>query len=319
MDAATTQDDHRHDPRLMTARSRRTLVGFAVSLAVHFVLMALLALVLLDAPGGEGKRYGPAVEISAGEKVADDSAADAWLDESLPDLASAVPMPEVAFQSDTAALSIVAAGSPSPAALSGGSGGGAGAGEGLPMESAAAAGASFFGVEASGTRIVYIVDISGSMHHRGKIDALKRELLESLGGLPPGSEFAVIVFSDPASTRILGGVARWRSPTGAGLASVQAAVRALSPSGGTQPLNAFRMAFTLAPKAEAIYFMTDGELPERDASKIIGTVHQMNRTEGSVAPIHCIAFGSREGGGDLRRIARQSGGTFTFVPVGRNR
>ncbi len=314
MDDAPQHAETHHDPRLLTARSRRTLVGVAFSLAVHVVLLAVLALILLDAPVSESRRFGPAVEISSGEaNAANESAADAWLDESLPDLASAVPMPEIAFESDTAALSIVAAGAPSPLALSGGAG--AGDASGLSLGGAAGGGASFFGVEASGSRIVYIVDISGSMHHGGKMDALKSELLESLSGLPPASEFSVIVFSDEISTRVLGGVLRWRSPSGAGLASVEAGVRALAPSGGTQPLAAFRMAFTLSPKPEAIYFMTDGELPQRDASRIIGTVNQMNRQEGAAAPIHCIAFGSRDGGGDLRRIARQSGGTFTYVPL----
>ncbi len=312
MDAAPRHADH-DDPRLLTARSRRTLLGMAISLAVHVLLLAILALILLEGPGSGERRFGAAVEISSGEAANSASDADAWLDESLPDLASAVPMPEVAFESDTSALSIVAAGAPSTAALAGGAG--SGDASGLSLGGAAGGGASFFGVEASGSRIVYIVDISGSMLHGGKIDALKGELLDSISSLPPGSEFAVVVFSDEESTRALGGAPRWRSPTAAGRAGVESAVRSLAPSGGTQPLEAFRIAFSLEPKAEAVYFMTDGELPKRDATRIIGTVNQLNRRAGPAAPIHCIAFGSREGGGDLRRIARQSKGTYTYVPV----
>lgn len=317
MDASHASVEHDHDPRLLTPRGRRTLVGIAFSLVVHVMLLALLALVLLEAPGAGERRFGPAVELSTGNAEASDSAADAWLDESLPDLSAAVPMPEIAFESDTTALSIVAAGAPSPAALSGGAG--AGEASGLSLGGAAGGGASFFGVEASGSRIAYIVDISGSMHHGGKMDALKNELIESLGGLPPGSEFAVIVFSDEPATRALGGALRWRSPSGGGLTNVEGAVRALSPSGGTEPLQAFRLALELTPKAEAIYFMTDGVLPQKDATRIIGAVNQLNRSTGPVTPIHCIAFGSREGAGDLRRISRQSGGTYTYVPVGRAR
>ncbi len=237
--------------------------------------------------------------------------ADAWLDESLPDLASAVPMPEVSFETSDTAVSLVASGASSPASLAGGAG--RSDADGLSLGGAAGGGASFFGVEASGSRIVYIVDISGSMLHNGKIDALKRELLGSIATLPPGSEFAVVVFSDETSTRALGGSARWRSASAGGRTEIDTAIRAISPSGGTQPLEAFRIAFSLAPKPEAVFFMTDGELPQQDATRIIGTVNQLNQQEGDAAPIHCIAFGSRQGATDLRRIARQSGGTYTYV------
>lgn len=311
MDATRTPLSH-DDAPLLTPRSRRTLVGLAVSFAAHLALLGLLAVFLLEAPGTGTRVYGPAVEMQTGTEVASDTSdADEWLDESLPDLADAVPMPEIEAESSAAQLSIVSAASAAPLALSGGSG--TDDGESLSLGGAAAGGASFFGVEASGSRIVYIVDVSGSMLHNGKIQSLQRELLASVASLPPGSEFVVIVFSDAASTRALGGSATWRDAGASGRADVETAVRALTPSGGTEPLDAFRLAFELDPKPEAVYFMTDGQLPQRDAAMIIGAVKVMNQQSGPAAPIHCIAFGSRDGASDLRRIARQSGGTYTYV------
>ena len=311
-DATTTLPAEDRPAPLLTRQGRRNLLGLGLSLLVHVVLLALLALVLLEGPRGpEGRAYGPALEVQTGETASPARETEAWLDESLPDLADAVPMPEVALEPAQAELSIVSAGGAAPASLAGGAG--SGDAEGLALGGAASGGASFFGVEAAGSRIVYIVDVSGSMLHNGKIEALKRELVGSLSSLPPGSEFAVIVFSDENSTRVLGGALRWRDAGASGRADVDTAVRALSPSGGTEPLEAFRLAFDLSPKPEAIYFMTDGVLPANQAARIIGTVRVLNESAGPATPIHCIAFGSREGAEDLRRIARQSAGTYTFV------
>ena len=302
---------------LLTSQGKRNLLGLGLSIVVHLVLLAILGLILLDGPSGAGeRRYGPALEVQAGDAGQAESESDAWLDESLPDLSAAIPMPEIAPEPAETRLSIVSAGGGAPASLAGGAGSSGDAASGLSLGGAASGGASFFGVEVSGSRIAYIVDASASMTHAGKIEALKRELLASLRGLPPGSEFIVVVFSNEAQTRVLGGAARWRDAGERGRADVETAIRALSPSGGTQPLSAFRIAFGLDPKPDALYFMTDGVLPQNDAARIIGVVRGLNERSGPRSPIHTIAFGSKEGADDLRRIARQSGGTYTYVSAG---
>src|SRR5262249_11831410 len=78
-----------------------------------------------------------------------------------------------------------------------GSGGGAGSGS-----------AAFFGVEASGTRFVYIVDISGSMQGE-KLSTMKIELLESIDALLEHMHFMVCFFSTEAYP--LGKKAKWTS------------------------------------------------------------------------------------------------------------
>jgi len=305
--------DARHEPahHLLTRTRRRSLTGLGLSILIHVGLMGVLALILFDAPRGQGRTYGPALEIQSGPSTAQADASDAWLDESLPDLSEAVPMPEIEPGQTASDLSVISSSAGAPASLAGGAG--AADADGLSLGGAAGGGASFFGVEAAGSRIVYIVDISGSMLHNGKIEALRRELLGSIEALPPGSEFAVVIFSDAAATRALGGSPRWHDAGAQGRAGIETAIRAISPAGGTEPLEAFRIAFALSPKPEAMYFMTDGELPQRDAAKIIGSVRAMNESAGPRTPIHCIAFGSRSGAGDLRCIARQSGGTYTYV------
>src|SRR5438046_2601550 len=58
--------------------------------------------------------------------------------------------------------------------------------------------------------------------------------------------------------------------------------------GGTEPLTAFKIVMTLRPKPDAIYFMTDGEFNEDNAT----AVARMN-AEWRI-PIHCLTFVSRE-------------------------
>ena len=80
--------------------------------------------------------------------------------------------------------------------------------------------------------------------------------------------------------------------------------------GGTHPADAFEMAFTLKPRPDAIYFMTDGLFDEAVAERVL----RLNRQGSRPVPIHCIAFGTRDAEALMRQMAQASGGSFTFVP-----
>ena len=60
-------------------------------------------------------------------------------------------------------------------------------------------------------------------------------------------------------------------------------------------------------KPDAIYFMTDGEFDQSIADIII------RRNKERPMPVHCITFVSREGESVMRRIARETGGTYTHI------
>ncbi|MGH7245151.1 MAG: vWA domain-containing protein [Phycisphaerales bacterium] len=165
-------------------------------------------------------------------------------------------------------------------------------------------GASFFGVEATGSRFVFIVDVSGSMSVGGKIEALRSQLVRSIQNLVETSTFAVFTFSDDAAP--LGNSKDWSQALEERKRWARKVIAGITPSGGTQPINAFRAAFRLRPRPDAIYFMTDGEFDPSIADDIA----KLNSPR---IPIHCLAFMSRESEPQMRRIATQSKGTYTFI------
>ncbi len=189
---------------------------------------------------------------------------------------------------------------------------GAGAGDigqtsGLSEGGSGSGSASFFGVEATGSRFLYIVDTSGSMGIGGKLEALQHELVKSLDGLLEAAEFLVITYNSGASA--LDGRQVWSDADERGRRAARRAIANLGASGGTNPGPAFQLAFAMRPPPDAIYFMTDGEFSDEVAGEIA-----MLNAEYKV-PIHCIAFVSRESEILMRTIAQQSGGSYTFVPA----
>lgn len=183
-------------------------------------------------------------------------------------------------------------------AVGAGAGGGGGGG-----------GASFFGVEAQGNRFAYIVDVSGSMSVGGKLESLQKELSQSITKILETSSTLIVPFSSQAE--VLGSTGAkpvWIDSTDRNKRTIIRNITTLKANGGTNPSPAFVLVFAMKPKPDAIYFMTDGEFPEQVASEILALNAEYK------IPIHCICFVS-DGASDMMKvIAKQSGGTYTFVP-----
>lgn len=165
--------------------------------------------------------------------------------------------------------------------------------------------ASFFGVEARGTRFAYIVDISGSMAISGKIDLLRQELVRSLDALLENAEFLVVLYNSDASP--LGGRDRWVEASPAGKRWARSALANVKAQGGTNPMPGFELVFSRRPRPDAIYFMTDGEFDPDIAREI------MRLNSDVRIPIHCITFVNRDAEELMRRIATHSGGSYNHV------
>jgi len=288
---------------------RAFVVGLAISLLIHLTGLVVSSRIWFrsGAPGEPGGGNGD-IQLAVMTEGELDSAMDAALD------AGAVggapdQMPDPTVNEPLAALATM-----DPTVSSGGLGqvgSGAGAGDigtgsaGLGVGGAGGGGgASFFGVEAKGERFAYLVDVSGSMEVFGKIDALRVELAASVGGMIETSRFAVFTFSSDAGP--LGGRKGWTEANENGKRWARRAITALTPGGGTEPLSGFRAIFELRPRPDAIYFMTDGEF----AGEVVEEVARLNKS--LKIPIHCICFVSRESEEQMRAIAKQSGGTYTF-------
>ncbi len=304
-------------PRWMRWTVNASLVGLVASISIHFII-ALLAAGIVVAVGdgfGTGGPRGVEVgvelltetELTSLEEAAISGSAPA--DDALPEFQA----PQVDLSGGVAA-GTGASGATSDlegmggAGLGGSGGGGDGIedGGGFGGGSGGGGGAKFFGVEARGSRFAYIVDVSGSMAGP-KLDALRTELRNSIDGLATNSSYVIVLYSSNASP--LGGRMRWQEASDRNKKSSDQQVQRISASGGTNPEPAFEDVFTLRPRPDAIYFMTDG-LFEPNVSV---AVSQLNGRGERVVPVHCISFVSRESETILRRIAEDSDGTYTHV------
>ncbi len=158
---------------------------------------------------------------------------------------------------------------------------------------------------------VYVLDRSGSMHDTFHL--LQRELLRAIGSLHDHQRFDVIWFSE--------GPAQALSPT---LLPATAenkrrafdAIRAISPGGRTQPLDALRQGLSL--HAEVLFLLSDGDFGEQNAQVLVAV--QQHRAQ-AVAPIvHTILFafdGGETANPILRRIAEVGGGTYKHIAESR--
>lgn len=297
------------DERLLRWIRRATVVGVAASLLIHLAAWFVAAHMRVG-HGFSGDTVPlPAVvdfavmtetELTQLQEAAltfDSPSVPEIQQEQLPEI-EALDMPS--DSQITGALSEIA-----PTALGTGAGD-VGDTSGLG-EGSGSGGASFFGVEATGSRFIYIVDVSGSMSIGGKLEALQRELVRSMEGLLESADFMVITYSSSAGA--LDGRQAWIDADERGKRFARRGIARFTAGGGTNPSPGFQLAFSMRPPPDAIYFMTDGEFDDEVVSEVA-----MLNAEYKV-PIHCIALVSRESELRLRRIATQSGGTYTFVPA----
>lgn len=196
----------------------------------------------------------------------------------------------------------------------GGAGGDIGDGAGLGTGGAGTGGASFFGVEAKGSRFLYICDISGSMNFGTtgetsgeRMRLLQTELTESVRGLLDHMSFYILFFSSGVTP--IADSQKWLLASSKNKTFALDKVSALSPFGGTEPWPAFELGFAFKPLPDAIYFMTDGNFDPQVALRI-----QAANVGSRKIPIHCITLQDRSGEEVMRKIAADSGGTYTHVP-----
>ncbi len=301
-----------------TKRTKRTIL-IAVAAALGILLVAFLTLLLLErGSGGEGDTSGPQAGLVAGgaghdgeggeggtsgpqaDPVADGAGHDSeeGADET-PETKRQVPpakAPELSeTEDDPVAFVFYESKEPDAASSSGnaGIGGPSGGGGDAP---------SFFDIWDKGSRLAYVVDRSGSM--RGlKIMAVKEELARSIRSLDPGKEFYIVFYDDgplPMQPE------RLLPATDANKQKALLWVQTVQTMGGTQPMEAMRIALGMNP--DAIFLLSDGQFDTSVAEQI-----RAENRAGKVR-IHTIAFHDASGEEVLRKIAEENGGVYHFVP-----
>ncbi len=190
-------------------------------------------------------------------------------------------------------------------------------------------GVTFYGVTTPSDKILFILDVSGSMLEPAhpdaagaradlkRIDLARKELAAAIDLLDESKRFNVILFSHR--------VVRWQlSPVEGDRSAADKAKRfALDTeaAGGTNIHDALETAFKAANTAadgksylaayDTFFFMTDGTPTAGKLQKpdeILAAVREWNRTAKVV--IHCVGVGDAADADFLGRLAAENGGVF---------
>ncbi len=173
--------------------------------------------------------------------------------------------------------------------------------------------ATFFGVQATGGRFVFVVDSSSSMMG-ARWEALCYELERAISGLDARQHFFVISF-DTEPRPMFGEFppkGEFLRPNRSSILKLRRWIRSLNLGESTLPAKAMEIAVNLKP--DAIFLLSDGEILDR-------TVLELRRFNGATdngpsehsIPVHTILLESRAGRRTLETISRENGGTFSEV------
>ncbi|MEO6597489.1 MAG: HEAT repeat domain-containing protein [Planctomycetota bacterium] len=176
--------------------------------------------------------------------------------------------------------------------------------------------AKFFGIQVESHRVIFIIDVSGSMlesmygRYVGKrgasrIDVAKQELTQAIKNMEPGALFNILAFSS--------GIARWqKEAVGANTEQSRASalewVERLGASGATNLYDTVKMAFE-DKDVDTIFIMSDGEPTSGeviDPYRIREDVAFWNKHR--QVKIHSIAIGGNLE--VLEWLAKDAGGTY---------
>ena len=205
---------------------------------------------------------------------------------------------------------------------------------------------SFFGISDVATRVIIVIDVSGTMFERqpGKFAAVKAEAAKLIGGLGINTLFNVIIYEggsvalfpepQPASESNKARAAGWIAGVdGGGRKSFKSTYRrmgtVLYEGGGTRTDTALKQALSMRPST--VFLISDGEMSrnvqtsrefgfedsrieERD---LLGMVRDLQEELEEPARIHVIHFlttKAREEEEDLlKSLARRNDGRFRQV------
>ncbi len=194
-------------------------------------------------------------------------------------------------------------------------------------------GTTFFGIRTESRRVLFVLDLSGSMNFtldersdsgrrpRGegetRLDVAKRELIKALGGVRDGGLFNLVMYGSD--------VWSWEDEAVAmdpdTRSEIAGFVNDLTAVGGTNLFRALQYAFDLAgvdeegswsePEFDTLYVLSDGRPSVGAVTAPAGILHyvaERNRNAGIV--IHTIGLSGEQDAYLLRGLAEQNGGQY---------
>ena len=225
-----------------------------------------------------------------------------------------------------------------------------GAGLGIGLGGSGGGGVGFFGSKATAERVVFIVDVSLSLSEK-QFTMIKDELTKSLNRLAPNIQYQVIFFAGPAwfaedefvtkgrgskSFTIKQGRqeykwatpgaahqykltnrkdlphAKWKTASKANVHKTKRQIEEVRKIFGTDWEWPLKIALQqMEPKPDVVYFLTDGVTG--DVQTTLEEIKKINRSKGKKAKINTISMMQPRAARDLRRLAKEAGGSFTIV------
>lgn len=175
----------------------------------------------------------------------------------------------------------------------------------------------FYGIRTFSRRLLFCIDVSGSMalpmdgkggKREKRIERTRRELIKTLTGLPADTRFDVVLFA----SRVIPWRGRLVKANEAQRHEALAFVEEQAPDGGTNVYAALE--YALASGADTVFLLTDGEPSVGvlvDPALILEEVCAANAA-GSVA-IHAIGLAQDQNDELLVNLAARNDGTYVAV------
>lgn len=179
-------------------------------------------------------------------------------------------------------------------------------------------GAAFMGTRDEGTKIIFVVDASGSMSAQNSMQVAKAALISSIQSLEENQQFLVIFYDDDPTVLNLKNVSAPQLYPATELHKTLARqkIASIKPGTGTQHVPALEMALNLHP--DVIFFLTDAQEP----TIYPGELAQLKQLNSQKTRIHAIEFGvgpevsaKVSPNNFLRRLSQQNGGTYRYHDV----
>lgn len=170
---------------------------------------------------------------------------------------------------------------------------------------------SVFGVTGTGSRFVYVLDRSESMRGFDSLPILsaRKQLVESLDSLDETHQFQIIIYNQDVKIFNRDGRPTMYFADEKNREAAKRFINRTHPDGGTDHLNALRLAFQMNP--DVIFLLTDAEGGFTQAE--INLIANLNR---SAAVINTIEFGERKGlDRSLEAVSKTSGGQYLFKNI----
>jgi hypothetical protein len=179
-------------------------------------------------------------------------------------------------------------------------------------------GTAFMGTADPGSKVVFVIDASGSMTSNNSMQVAKASLVSSLQALDANQQFLIIFYDDKPTVLHLRDIQQPQlyAATEIHKTLARQKIAGIQPGTGTRHVPALEMALKLRP--DVIFFLTDAQEPPIYE----GELEQLKKLNTQKTRIHSIEFGvgqevpaSVNPRNFLRKLSAQNGGTYRYYDV----